>query len=420
MKKNIAIVGAGISGITAAYHTQDHHNVTLYEKNGYFGGHTNTILIADGPDAGTPVDTGFIVLNYATYPNFIKFLQTLGVSVQKSDMSFSYYCPKTGFFYATRNLNTLFAQRRNLINPKYFLFLKDVVRFIRKTKKDYDDNRIPDISLGQYIAQEGFGDAVTRQFVAPMAAAIWSSPDSAMLDFPMQTFARFYANHGLLALGDHPPWYVIPGGSHTYVKAFLNQFKGMAIADHTVKHIKRRDDNVVLTLADGKEIVHDCVIIATHADEAYALLSDPSPDETALLSPWRYVENNTCLHTDPAFMPPQKQAWASWNFIRSNTGTVDSPITVSYHMNRLQQLNTIHDYFVTLNPPEDIPESRIIRRILYTHPLFEPHIFNIQKDLNRLNGQRQTCFCGSYFGYGFHEDGVKSGIQAAKAVGMEK
>ncbi len=415
----IAVIGAGVSGIVAAHLLQRKHDVTLYEKNKYVGGHTNTIIIPDGPDAGTPVDTGFIVLNRATYPNFIKFLETLDVPIAMTDMSFSYYCQTTGLFYATRNMNAIFAQRRNIIRPKYIHFLTEIIRFIRKTKEDYDNKRLEDITLGRFLKQFNFSDAVIQQFVIPMAAAIWSSPDTAMMEFPMKTFARFYSNHGLLALGNHPSWHFIPGGSHTYVKSFLARFNGHAITNQPVKNIKRENKEVVLTLADGRKVTYDRVIIATHADEALAMLYDPSPEETALLSPWKYSKNDTWLHTDRSFMPPSKRAWASWNYTRKRKGATDSPITVTYYMNRLQQLKTKRDYFVTLNPDEEIPESKVIRRISYTHPVFDPGAFDTQKDLAGLNGQRQTCFCGSYFGYGFHEDGVKSGMQAAKALGIE-
>jgi len=415
----IAVIGAGISGITAAYLIQKKHHVTLYEKNDYFGGHTNTVVIPDGPDQGTPVDTGFIVLNSRTYPNFIQLLSRLNVKTLPTDMSFGYYCKQNGLAYASQNLNALFAQRKNIVNIRHWRFVYDMARFIRETRSDYLAGRISDITLGQYAEEKNFGDDVMQQFVIPMAAAIWSGSDFQMMKFPMKTFAQFYENHGLLSVSNHPPWYFVKGGSHTYVTVFLKTFAGKAINNLPVKSVRRSEEGVTIRHADDTQKNYDQVIIATHADEAYQLLEDPSPDERRLLQPWTYSLNQTYLHTDSSLMPPNKRAWASWNYSREIDDTEKLPVTVTYHMNRLQKLNTSRDYFVTLNPRNPIPGKHIIRQIAYTHPQYSFDAFATQKSLGQLNGQRSTYFCGSYFGYGFHEDGVTSGIEVAKHFGLE-
>jgi len=416
---NIAVIGAGISGITTAYLLQKKHHVTLYEKNDYIGGHTHTIIISDGPDQGTPVDTGFIVLNYKTYPNFIKFLHQLNVTTCPTDMSFSYHSKETGLCYASRNFNALFAQRKNLAKPTYWRFVYNIFRFLRSIRSSYLENRLEDITLGQFFRQKGFRQDVIQQFIIPMAAAIWSGSDIQMKEFPVRTFAQFYENHGLLDVRNHPPWYYVKGGSHTYVKAFLKMFKGDVLMQSKIRGIKRENGNVAIEFGDNGRKIFDAVVIATHADQAIKLLEDPSPDEKRLLGQWRYSNNQTMLHTDASIMPPNRRAWASWNYAREIGSGDDSPITVTYHMNRLQRLNTVKPYFVTLNPKKPIPEEHVIRKIEYTHPQYSFNAFATQKELGKLNGKRNTCFCGSYFGYGFHEDGVNSALAVAREFGIE-
>ena len=410
----IAVVGGGISGILSAYLLQQKHEVVLFERNGYTGGHTNTIVIPSGPDEGLAVDTGFIVFNEKTYPVFIRFLTRLGVSFHNTDMSFSYCCLRTRQTFASRNINTLFARRSNLLRPGYWSFLQGMVRFLNTIRNDYLSGRLPDISLADYLKQNGFSDNVTNWFVIPMAAAIWSASDARILEFPVRAFAQFYENHGLLAVRNHPAWYYVGGGSHSYVKAFLESFAGQVMNRRPVARIKRNENGVTLTLGDGEKLDFDKVVVATHADEALALLADPSPDETRLLSAWRYSENHTVLHTDVSLMPPNRFAWASWNYLRPMEGSGDRPITVTYHMNRLQKLKTNTDYFVTLNPVRPIPKQHIITTIDYTHPIYDEAAFATQAGLDTLNDRRHTFFCGSYFGYGFHEDGARSALNVGR------
>ncbi len=411
---NIAVVGGGISGILTAYLLQQKHRVTLWEKNDYTGGHTNTVVISSGPDQGLPIDTGFIVFNQKTYPVFIAFLQQLGVDFHQTDMSFSYYCRRTRQNFASKNFNTLFARRRNLFQPGYWWFLGQMVRFLKTIRDDYLDGRLPDVTLETYLDENGFEEKVKNWFVIPMAAAIWSASDAQILDFPVRAFAQFYENHGLLAVRNHPAWYYVAGGSQSYVKAFLKTFTGKIHNDRPVQTVKRSESGAALTLSDGETVEYDKVVLATHADEALGLLADPTPEEKRLLSSWRYSDNHTVLHTDASFMPPNRTAWASWNYCREADHRSDRPITVTYHMNRLQKLPAENDYFVTLNPDRPIPERHIIRAIDYTHPVYDEAAFSTQTALDSLNGVNHTFFCGSYFGYGFHEDGARSALAVAR------
>ncbi len=416
---NIAVIGAGISGICTAYLLQKKHRVTLYEKNDYFGGHTHTVMIPDGPDRGTPVDTGFIVLNPRTYPNFIKFLDLLGVAISPTAMSFGYYCKPTGLYYATQGLNSLFAQRANIVNPKYWRFIYEIVRFLGQLRKSYLENRLESITLGEYIDKQGFHQEVVTQFILPMASAIWSGPGRQMMAFPLDIFARFYENHGLLSVRNHPPWYFVRGGSHTYVRAFLDAFLGRAVKQSPVRGIKRENGEITLHFKGGGQEIFDAVVVATHGDQALELLEDPDADEKRLLGTWTYSRNETWLHTDRSVMPPDTRAWACWNYTREMDSDHRSPVMVTYYMNRLQRLKTVRPYFVSLNPGKHISGKEVIQKMTYTHPRFSFDAFDTQTALSQINGRQNTYFCGSYFGYGFHEDGVNSALAVAKKFGID-
>ncbi len=415
---NVAVVGSGISGICSAYLLQKRHHVTLFEKNDYFGGHTHTVILPDGPDEKTPVDTGFIVLNERTYPNFIEFLSQLGVEKCRTDMSFSYYCEKTGLSYASQNLNTIFAQRSNICKPGFLRFVYEMVRFLRVLRKEYLSNNLADITLSDYAHQKGLHLEVMEQFIIPMAAAIWSGSDFQMGRFPIRTFAQFYENHGLLGISGHPPWYFVKNGSHSYVKAFLASFKGKAVKNSPIIGIVRKTDGISLHFKNDDPQLFDAVVIATHADQALKLLEHPTAMEKKLLGAWGYSRNRTFLHTDTSVMPPNRRAWASWNYTRHAQADSHSPVTVSYDMTHLQKLNTSQPYFVTLNPQRPIAKSCIIKEINYTHPQYSFEAFNAQKELPKLNAEHNTFFCGAYFGFGFHEDGVKSALSVGEQFGV--
>ncbi len=416
--QRIAVVGSGVAGIVAAYLLQRRHQVTLFEKNDYVGGHTHTVVLKNGPDAGIPIDTGFIVHNDRTYPNFIRFINQLGVERIKCPMTFSYYDRETEFCFASASP---FADSKNRLRPSFWKFLYDILRFNRLTLETLKKNGFGDLSLGDFLKKNRFSSDFIRQYIIPMGAAIWSTPDDQMMAFPAATFARFFENHGLLSIKDHPQWYSIKGGSHEYVKAFLKTFTGTVHTGAGVRKIRRTPDGVRIFTDDG-ETDFDAVVVAAHGDEAFNMLADPTPEEIRLLSPWRYTENQTFLHTDPAWLPPLAKARSSWNYLREKqiTGQIigQMPMSMTYDMNILHNLNTKTNYCVTLNPQKPIPKERIIDQFMYTHPQFTAQTIATQKDLDALNGQNNTYFCGSYFRYGFHEDAVLSGVNVAQKYGI--
>ncbi len=415
----IAVVGSGVAGLTAAYILQRQHEVTFFEKNGYVGGHTHTIVIDNGPDKGTPVDTGFIVLNDRTYPTFKNFLNQLNVPVRNSDMSFSYYDEKTGLQYAGTNINGLFAKRSNIWRPSFYQMLWDITRFNREVLRDLKMDKLNDTTLGMYLADGNYSKEFIQDYVIPIGAAIWSTSLMEMMDFPAATLGRFFHNQGLFHFKNRPQWQTVEGGSHSYVKAFLKIFKGKILLNSPVEQIKRKPDRVMIQTRDNQEHFFDKVILASHADESLGFLADPSEEEQRLLSPWKYQKNNTVLHTDTDVMPPLKRAWASWNYIREKETTKIQPVSVTYHMNRLQGLTTRTDYFVTLNRMRPIPEKYILKEFFYMHPTYTQDAIATQKELPKLNGVNNTYFCGSYFGYGLHEDAVKSGVAVAQCFGLD-
>jgi uncharacterized protein len=418
-RPQVAVVGAGVAGIVAAELLQHRYQVSLFEKNDYIGGHTHTVVIDDGPDAGTPVDTGFIVLNDRTYPILNRFFRHLDVAIAKSDMSFSYCCRKTGFQYASRSLNGLFAQRANLLDPAFWAMLGQIVIFNRLVRIMLQRGELETDTLGRFLRRFHFSDRFRRHYLFPMVAAIWSAPDVAVDRFPMVSFARFFENHGLLTLHQQPQWYYVLGGSHTYVQAFLKRFTGRVHTNAPISVIQRDRDGVTIETRDGRAHRFDQVVIAAHADEALRMLADPTAAERRLLGAWRYSTNDTVLHTDLRWMPPNRRAWASWNVFRGDEADERTGVTLTYHMNRLQRLRTRRPYLVTLNPFAPIAEERIIARMTYTHPTYTPQSLASQRALPGLNGVRRTYYCGAYFGHGFHEDAARAGVQAAAALGVE-
>jgi predicted NAD/FAD-binding protein len=414
---DIAVVGAGVAGITAAFLLQARHRVTLYEKNDYLGGHTHTVVIPEGPDAGTPVDTGFIVLNDRTYPLLNRLLDKLAVKISPSDMSFSYFSESSGFHYASHSFNGLFAQRRNLSNPAHLYMLLEILRFNQAARRGLPRGALANLTLGDFLQRLKMSRRFRTRYIVPMAAAIWSAPDADIMHFPMETFARFFENHGLLSVRDQPQWYYVEGGSHTYVKAFRDRFRGTIHAGIAVRGIRRTASGVQVRLAGGMQQNHDLAIVAAHADEALGLLEDPSSDEKRLLGAWDYSRNQVVLHVDTDWMPTNRRAWASWNYRRQASADGRAPVTLTYHMNRLQHLRTRKPYFVTLNPPRPIAAEATVARFEYHHPTYTFASMATQPELPRLNGARRTYFCGSYWGYGFHEDAVHAAVEVAAALG---
>lgn len=415
--KNVAIIGAGVAGLTAAYLLQRKYNITLFEKNDYIGGHTHTIVIPEGPDAGIPVDTGFIVMNHKNYPFFTKLLAKLGVELRDSIMSFGYHDEVTGLEYSSLNFNGLFAQRRNLFNPRFYSMLLEIMKFFREAPAALEEGKLAGLTLRDYFSRNKCSAYFIDHHILPMGCAIWSTPADTMLDFPAESFIRFYKNHGLLSVSGQPQWRTIVGGSYSYVKKILADFKGKVFINKHITSVKRVDGGVTMIEEDGQQFYFDEVVIAAHADEAFNMLADPSDDERNFLSPWQYNRNHTILHTDVSAMPPNRRAWSSWNFIRESEG--DNALSLTYNMNLLQGLSAKEQYFVTLNRRKPIPRNKIIDEMLYTHPIYTADSMKTQKYLPSLNGKLNTWFCGSYFGYGFHEDAVRSAVDVARDFRIE-
>ncbi len=408
----IAVVGSGISGLSAAWLLSKRHEVVLYEKQRRLGGHSNTVTARlQGRDI--PVDTGFIVFNPATYPNFVALLDALGVASQPSDMSFGVSLAEGGLEYSGDNLNTLFGQRVNLVRPRFWSMLSDLVRFYREATRDAKTLDDETLTLGAYLDRGGYGASFRDWHILPMAGAIWSATPAQILDFPAAAFLRFHDNHGLLQLPGRPIWRTVANGSRAYVERISQPFAARARLGADIARIERAGGRVTIVEKDGARDIFDHVVIATHADEALGLLAEPSAEERARLGAFGYSQNEAWLHTDATLMPRRRSVWASWNFI----GAESHGVCVTYWMNRLQNLPTPTDVFVTLNPPRPPKDSSVIARETYAHPLFDTAALAAQKQIWSLQGEHNTWYCGAHFGAGFHEDGLQAGLAVAEQLG---
>lgn len=411
----IAVIGAGISGLSAAWLLGQAHEVVLFEAASRLGGHANTVRVA-GPDGvETAVDTGFIVYNEATYPNFVALMQHLGVATQPTEMSFGVSLDGGRLEYSGTSAAGLFAQRRNLVSPRFWSMLQDIGRFYRNASKDAQAGSAAGISLGDYLDAGGYGAAFRDDHLLPMAAAIWSAPCAEILSYPATAFLRFHHNHGLLRLIDRPVWRTVTGGSAVYVERLRSLFSGEIRTGSPVRQVRRGPNDVVVA-GDGWSESFDQVVFATHADQTLAMLFDPTTAEAAALGAFRYSRNRAVLHTDPRLMPRRRQAWASWNHIGDGSRP-NAACAVTYWMNRLQALPEERPLFVTLNPPDISAEDAILHKETYEHPLFDAAALNAQTQLWSLQGLRRSWFCGAYFGAGFHEDGLQAGLAVAEALG---
>lgn len=427
-QKKIAVIGSGAAGLTAAYLLDSIHDVTLFEKSDRLGGHTNTLTLSSGPDAGTPIDTGFIVFNEKNYPLLCRLFARLGVETDFTDMAFGLACRETGLEYCSDFPKGLFAQKRNYFKPSFILFIREILRVNQLAKQQLQDGVRDGQTLEGWLQAVNASSAYRMFYLLPMGAAIWSTPTAEMLKFPAEMFLRFFDNHGLWDLKNRPRWKFVCGGSQTYVKKIQSGFKGNIRLNTGVIKITRASDGVEVQTAQGAE-KFDAVVLAAHADESYAMLTDPSDAEKQALAVWKYTRNEAVLHWDDALMPKRKAAWASWNCNLFSFGSVSStqpqaslisqPVALTYWMNRLQNLKTSRPYFVTLNATDYIDPQKVIRKISYTHPHYEFSSLTSQKLLARLNGDRNTFFCGSYFGNGFHEDAVRSAVQVAEKLGAK-
>lgn len=402
----IAVVGSGVSALSAAWLLSQRHQVTIYEETDRLGGHSNTVTAAVS-SGDIEVDTGFICFNDATYPNLIALFEHLGVATRATDMSFAVSLDNGEFEYAAPGL---FAQRRNALSPRFWSMLAEVLRFYRQAPLDLGGLTDPGLTLGDYLKREGFSEAFRDNHLLPMAAAIWSSPAHTLLDYPAEAFIRFCGNHGLLKLTGRPRWRTVKGGSRVYVEHLARAIHDVRLG-HGVTWVRRTDQGVVIHDTKGGAERFDRVVIGAHADQALGMLADPTAREREVLGAFRYSRNLTILHTDASLMPRRRRAWASWNYIGADDG-----LCVTYWMNRLQGLPG-QDLFVTLNPPRPPRPDTLLRSQVYEHPIFTPAAIQAQKQLWSLQGHGGVWFCGAHFGAGFHEDGLQSGLAAAEQLG---
>ncbi|PYE40271.1 NAD(P)/FAD-dependent oxidoreductase [Psychrobacter fozii] len=466
-KKRIAIIGSGVSGLTCAHYLVAQHDVTVFEANDYIGGHVNTIdvTLQDGKKAKTgnvetsAIDTGFIVFNERTYPNFFRLLYDLKVPFQSTDMSFSVKNTARHFEYNGHTLNTLLSQRKNVLNPKFWRFIKDILQFnkhIKQLRQDYEVARArgQDVSvfteqtLGNYLTQKNYGKLFTDNYLLPMVSAIWSTSLDEVQDFPLVFFAQFFDNHGLLDVVNRPQWFTIKGGSKQYVNKLVPRFikaGGKIRVNSPVQSVVRDGEQVLLTVQDKgnadntlENLVFDEVIFACHADTALKVLKDASTEESEVLGHFRFTKNTAVLHTDTSVLPKRTLAWASWNYLIDETvsgsvknnenneqaaGNAQTPAkpVLTYHMNILQRLTKQHNYLVTLNPEtvdKNIDDKQIIKSIDYSHPVFDLAMIDAQTKWSSVSGNGlHTHFCGAYWFNGFHEDGVRSGLRVCQALG---
>jgi predicted NAD/FAD-binding protein len=409
----IAVIGGGISGLATAHLLCAEHEITLFEANDYLGGHTNTIdvTLADGKWA---VDTGFIVFNERTYPNFIRLLDRLGVASQPSVMSFSVTDERTGLQYCATNLDTFFAQRRNLLNPGFWRMLLEIFRFNRESRALYAGDDFS-LTLGEYLQTHGYSRAFIEQFLVPMGSAIWSADPGRFLDFPAAAFVTFFTNHGILNVIDQPRWRVVSGGSRQYVEPLARPFRDRVRLSSPVTRVERHPDRVEVTVRGGAAQSFDQVVLACHSDQALAMLADASPLERDLLGAIPYQPNAVILHTDAAQLPPLPKARASWNS-RIPLEQRAAP-SLTYWMNRLQSLQAPVEFCVTLNAADDIPADRVLFNTTYEHPVYSAAAFAAQRRREELNGGNRTWYCGAYWGYGFHEDGLNSALAVCRRFG---
>jgi predicted NAD/FAD-binding protein len=413
---NIAVIGSGIAGMSAAWLLSQRHDVTVYEQESRLGGHSHTVDVPGiGGGAATPVDTGFIVYNDTNYPNLVALFDHLKVPTKASDMSFAVSVDGGKLEYGTSTMGELFAQWRNIARPRFWSMLRDLMRFYREAPSFREDGDAI-ASLGEYLDRGKYGRSFQNDHLLPMAAAVWSTPAGRIRDYPAAAMIRFCDNHGLLKVNDRPQWRTVDGGSREYVTRLSAAYADRVKIGRGARYITRMPTGIAITDSAAQIAYFDHVVIAAHADQARAMLSDPSADESALLGAFQYTRNETILHSDKSLMPKRKAVWSSWNYL-ANTGEGAKPPCVTYWMNRLQSIPENNPLFVTLNPITPPRPDSVIRIELYEHPVFDEAAIRAQRKLWQLQGQRNTWFCGAYFGSGFHEDGLQAGLSVAEALG---
>ena len=415
-QKKIAVIGSGIAGLSSAWLLNKAHQVTLYEKDDRLGGHSNTVSF-DLKGQQINVDTGFIVFNPVNYPNLVKFFEHLNLATCETDMTFAVSINDGQLEYSGSGLGGLFAQKRNLFSPPFWSMIKDLMRFYRNADKMMLDSSLAEVSLGELLQRHGYGDRFIYDHLLPMGAAIWSTPVKQMLDYPALSFLRFCKNHGLLQVNDRPQWHTIPGGSIGYVNKIAAELEGKIRLNSRIHKVIRQPKGVIIEDLHGGREHYDDVVLACHADQALALLANPTAEEQKLLSSFPYQRNQAFLHMDQNLLPKDRKTWSSWNYMASGSGRDDRQVSVSYWMNCLQPLATKEPIIVSLNPLKEPAPDKMIRSFFYDHPAFGRDSLKNQQKLWNLQGCQNTWFCGAWFGYGFHEDGIQSGLAVAEQLG---
>jgi uncharacterized protein len=412
--KHVAVIGSGISGLAAAYLLSRAYRVTLFEREGRLGGHTHTVR-AEDPDAGDlRLDTGFLVHNHATYPNLVRLFREIGVATRPSDMSFSVACPASGFEYSSRGTLGFFAQRRNALRFEHYLLLRDILRFNREALAVLTRRGADALTIGEYLDAERYSEPFVHRYLVPMTSAIWSASFEGIRRFPAQMLVRFMHNHGMLSVGAHPQWYVVEGGSDTYVPKLTRPVHEVTV-NARLRSVTRSHSHVTLSFDDRPAEQVDEVFFACHGDQVLPLLHDATDAEREVFGEFTTTTNDTWLHRDATWLPRAPRARASWNY---RLGAADAAPSVTYHLNRLQGLETRASYCVTLNPTAEIRAGDVIRRITYRHPQFTVGAVRAQQRWGEVSGVRRTHFCGAYWRYGFHEDGLVSAVRVAHALGI--
>ena len=408
----IAVVGSGISGLSAAYYLSKKHKVDLFEKDDHFGGHSYTLDL-NVNNKKISADIGFIVFNYKTYPNLINFFSDNSIEIEESNMSFSVSVKDTNFEYCGKGISGMFCNKLNIFNLKFLKMFVDVIKFYKKNEnlKLVDIN----LTLGEYLNKEKLSKEFVDYHVIPMVAAIWSMPPYEASQMPLSFFLKFFQNHGLFKLKNRPQWYTVSNRSRTYVNKILNKISGEHYKNYKINLIKRHNENIEIFYGEKNEFFsYDKVVIATHADEALSILENPTEDEKNLLSNFKYKSNLAVIHTDKNQMPRNKKAWSAWNAKLNKNVRENSSVT--YWLNLLQNLKIDEDIFLSLNPFDRIDEKKILNKVTFTHPYYDKLALENQAELKKLQNVNNTLFCGSYFGYGFHEDGITSSIDMLKSI----
>ena len=410
----IAVVGSGISGLGAAYNLSKKHNVDLFEKNDHFGGHAHTVKIPIGYNKEVAVDIGFMVFNKKTYPNLINFFLENKIEIEKSDMSFSVSVKGSNVEYCGKGINGIFSNRANLLKPKFIKMFLEIISFYNSCEK-LNIDKSEERTLGEYLKSIKLSNYFINYHIIPMVSAIWSMPPYEASQMPLKFFLSFFKNHGLFKLKNRPQWYTVAKRSKTYVDKIISQISGEYYKNYQINKIIRNERGVKILYGEENEFFnYDKIVVATHADEALKLIDKPTPEETRILKNFKYRENLAIIHTDESMMPLNKKAWCSWNsnmHIENNNKT-----SVTYWLNQLQNLKINKNIFLTLNPFSQIPKDKILKKIKFTHPYYDKQALDHQKELQLIQNKKNILFCGSYFGYGFHEDGLKSSIDMLKSI----